>query len=191
MDNNFNGQGSNENNTSNMFNNQGNLFGDVSGNNVQSSHIDYNMGVVKQKPNMIMGIIGALIGAVIGAVVWILISKTGYIFGILGMGIMWLTMFLYERMAKGMNIAGTIICIALTFIAIYIGNRVGAVLVVQSEYAKNAMDISFSRSNELFKLHLEIDSEFKSAYIQDLITSYVFSIVCSIALVAGYIRKKK
>lgn len=181
MDNNFNQP--NNNNQNNMF--------DSNLNNGINNNVDYNMGVVSQKPNIFMGILGALAGALIGAFVWILISKTGYIFGILGMGIMWLTMFLYEKLAKGINIVGVIICIVFTLAAIYAGNRIGAVLMIQNEFANNGIDISLSRSNELFKITYNNDDTYRSAYFQDLITSYIFSIACSVVLIVNNIKKRK
>lgn len=161
MDNNFNQP--NNNNQNNMF--------DSNLNNGTNNNVDYNMGVVSQKPNIFMGILGALAGALIGAFVWILISKTGYIFGILGMGI--------------------IICIVFTLAAIYAGNRIGAVLMIQNEFANNGIDISLSRSNELFKITYNNDDTYRSAYFQDLITSYIFSIACSVVLIVNNIKKRK
>lgn len=153
-------------------------------------NVDYSMGTVENKPNILLGTLGALAAAIIGAVLWILISKTGYIFGILGAGIVVLAMFLYEKLAKGINLVGIIICIALTFAAIYIGNRIGAVILIQDEFSAYG-EVTFSKANKFFKTFMDSDSEFSGAYYQDLIMSYIYSIVCSVVIVVSRIKKRK
>ncbi len=192
MDNNFN-QTNNQNMGQNQAQNQYQpQYNTVQANGMgnyqtqQTTATNYAAGTVPQKPNILLGSLGALIAAVVGVIVWILIATfTGYVFFLVGAGIAFLAMFLYEKFAKGMDIVGMIICVVFTCIAIYLGNKFGYIFSVAHEY-----DVSFSSAQTLVDLSYELDDAFKMDYIKTMVLSYVGGIAYIVAMIANGMKKR-
>lgn len=188
MDNNFNQQNfQNDQNAQNVQNNG--MFSNAPGNfNANfNGNVNYGMGVVSEKQNILLGSIGALAGAVVGTILWIVIAAfTGYVFFLLGAGIAFLAMFLYYKLAKGMNVVGVIICVVLTCVAIYVGNRVGTVFAIANEW-----NYSYSAASTLFDLNMDYNDSFKMEYIRTMIMSYIVSIGYTVAVIVSRIKKRK
>lgn len=113
-----------------------------------------------------------MIAAVVGTIVWVLVTGfTGYMIFLIGAGIAFLTLFMYEKMAKGMNIVGVIICLVITCIAIYLSVRFGYRFKIAHE-----LDISMGDADTLFDLSYSLDEAYKMDYIKNMIFSYIFGI---------------
>ena len=179
MDNNFNGQ---QNQYQNQYQNQipqqsvyqtnqiPPQYGVPNGNMMGNYQTAPNMmATVQQKPNIILGALGALGAAVLGTLLWIAIAAfTGYVIFLLAAGIAFLAMFLYEKLAKGIDIVGVIICVVFTCVAIYFGNRYGYICSVADE-----LDCSISEAKVWFELACELESSYQFDYIKNMILSYV------------------
>lgn len=147
---------------------------------------NYMAGTAPQKPNILMGTIGALIAAVVGTLAWILIATyTGYIIFLLGVGIAFLAMFLYQKLAKGMDIVGIIICTVLTCIAIYLGNRYGNICLLAHE-----MDCSVGDATDYFDWVYDLSSDVQMEYIKNMVMSYVVGIGYSVVMVTKGLKRK-
>ena len=147
--------------------------------------VNYAVGTVPQKPNVLMGSLGALAAAVVGTLVWILLATfTGYIIFILGAGIAFLAMFLYQKLAKGMDIVGIIICTVLTCIAIYLGNRFGNICLIAYE-----MDYSIGEASDVFELSYSWSEDFQMEYIKNMAMSYIVGIGYSIVMFVKGLKK--
>ena len=176
MDNNF-----------NQTNNQ-NMGQDVNQTQYQTqATTNYGVGTVPQKPNILLGTLGALAAAVVGIIVWILIATfTGYVFFLVGAGIAFLAMFLYNKLAKGIDVVGMIICTVLTCIAIYLGNKFGYLCSIAFD-----LDCSIGDAQSLFDFSYEWDDSFKFDYIKNMILSYVVGAGYSVAMIFGGFKKKR
>ncbi len=136
-----------------------------------------------QKPNILLGAVGALLAAVLGAVAWAAIASfTGYVIFFLAVGIAFLALFFYEKLAKGIDIVGVIICVAFTCVAIYFGNRYGYICSVASE-----LDCSISEATTWFELACELDSSYEFDYIKNMVLSYVVGVGYTAAI---FFKKK-
>lgn len=142
------------------------------------------MGTAPQKPNILMGALGALAATVVGTIVWILIATyLGYIFFFLGVGIAFLAMFLYEKLAKGIDIVGMIICLVLTCISIYVGIRYGYIGSIAHEF-----DCSMSEATEIFKFNYDFYPDFNSEYVRNMIMSYVVGVGYTVVMMVKGIK---
>ncbi len=182
MDNNFNQPDNQNEQNNNMFSNQngGNGFGSFV-NNVNNS-----MGVA-EKPNIVLGSVGALVGAVVGAILWIVIAAfTGYVFFFLGVAISFLSMFLYYKLGKGIDIIGVIICMVLMCIAVYVGNRIGTVFAIANEW-----DYSYDLASATFDWNMDHNEAFQMDYVKTMVMSYIASIGYTIVMIVSRIKKRK
>lgn len=160
----------------------------INENNLENGTIDYNMGTVPAKPNIVLGILGALVGAILGGVLWGLISMTGTIFTAIAILIAWLTIFLYEKMAKGIDIKGIVICAILSLVSVYLSTRISSVFIIIREFKDSlGWNLSYSQARE----YLSNFSEIKDAYYHDLILSLVFAIVGVALAVTNKFKKIK
>lgn len=118
---------------------------------------------------ILLGSIGALVAAVIGAVIWVVIAKfTGYTFGVLGAAIAFMTTFIYEKLAKKMNVVGVIICVAFTCVAIYMGNRYAYLIIIKDELGCN-----LSEAGRYFSGRYDGNEAFRMEYIKNMAMAYV------------------
>lgn len=157
-------------------------------NNYGKETIDYDMGTVKAKPNMILGIIGALIGAIVGGVAWGLIAMTGTMLTAIAILIAFLTIFLYEKFAKGIDIKGIIICSIISLVTVYLAARISSVLIIIKEFNDTlGWDLTYSKAEK----YLTSTTEMSSAYYHDLIISLVFAVVGVVAVAGSKLKELK
>ena len=129
----------------------------------------YHVLTVPEKPNIVMGTIGALIVATLGTLLWILIEAfTGYIIFYLAIGILYVSTIAYGKLAKGIDTVGVIICSVLMCIAIYLGNRYGQIGLIANEG-----ECSMNIATTLHDYWCETDSSYNFEYIVNMALSYV------------------
>lgn len=92
-------------------------------------------------------------------------------------------MFLYEKLAKKIDMVGMIICLVFTCIAIYLGNRYGYICSIANEF-----DCSIGDATKLFNLSCSIDESYNMDYIKNMILSYVIGIGYTVAMMFKSIK---
>ena len=182
MDNNFNQPNNGENNQ-NENSSKGFGFGDSNG-------VNYNMGTVqgeKNIKNMIIGLVAALVVAVVGVVLHcVLGSVANIIFFPMGAVILAGEVFIYGKVAKNLDPIGLIVCVVLSFIAIFIGTRMAEIYAIKSE-----LSCSYSQAKDAFKLVIDIDSASKMEYIKNIAFGYIFSIGYAALWITSQRKKRK
>lgn len=81
-----------------------------------------------EKGNSLLGVIGAILGAALGGVVWVMVMQIGYIVGIVGVLIVFLSVTGYQKFSKSDAKAGRIISIIIALLMIVVANYAGYVL---------------------------------------------------------------
>ena len=193
MDNNFNqtnnqNMGQDVNQAQNQYQPQyTTVQGNGMGNYQTQATTNYGAGTVPQKPNILLGTLGALAAAVVGTFLWVLIATfTGYVFFLLGVGIAFLAIFLYTKLAKGIDTVGIIICTVFTCIAIYLGNKFGYLYSIAHD-----LDCTIGEAQKIFDYNYECTDAFKFDYIKNMVLSYIVGAGYSVAMVLGGFKKKR
>lgn len=188
MDNNFNqpNNGGNNQNENLQSSNSSNVFGSVGGG---SNNVNYNMGTVqgeKNITNMIIGLVAALAVAVLGVVLYCVLGRmVNIIFFPMGAVILAGAVFVYGKFAKTLDPIGLIVCVVLSFIAIFVGTRMAEIYAIKGE-----LGCTYSQAKAAFKLVIEMDSASKMEYIKNIAFGYIFSIAYA-ALYFTNQRKKR
>lgn len=140
------------------------------------------------KGNTVLGIVGALLGACIGGGLWLLISRFGYIAGIVGFITIFLSYKGYELLSKKkIDKIGVVIGLIFTILAIFVAEIFSVGIEVYKQI-NEMFDYSFKSSmSDAWQLILH-DSEVKGAFIKDLIVGYIFTIVASFAYIRGLVK---
>ena len=194
MDNNFNQMGNQMNNQmnnpeNNQMNNQmnGQMNNQMYNNQMYSQPTNMNQGVSAMFANdmksfdltkTLIGAGAALAAIVLATILWVFITGlTGTMIYILGFGVGFAGIFVYEKITKKMDFIGLVICLVFILIATYFGIRYGYIYYVAKE-----MDTSVSTAKVWFEWAYEMSSEVRSEYIGYMIKSYIFSVAYSVAV---------
>ncbi|MEY8352077.1 hypothetical protein AALB39_01845 [Lachnospiraceae bacterium 54-53] len=68
----------------------------------------------EEKGSLLPGIVGALLGSLVGAGLWVLIGQIGFIAGIAGFVMLKLALSGYQKLGKGLDKKGAVICLIIT-----------------------------------------------------------------------------
>ena len=132
----------------------------------------YHVLTVPDKPNILLGTLGALLVVVLGTLLWIAIEAfTGYVLFFLATGIIYAAMYIYEKFAKGIDTVGVIICTVLTCIGIYFANRYGYICSIAYEY-----DYSIGVAKTIHDFMCDSDAIYNIEYLAFMGISYVCGI---------------
>lgn len=194
MDNNFNQMGNQMNNQmnnpeNNQMNNQmnGQMNNQMYNNQMYSQPTNVNQGVSAMFANdmksfdltkTLIGAGAALAAIVLATILWVFITGlTGTMIYILGFGVGFAGIFVYEKITKKMDFIGLVICLVFILIATYFGIRYGYIYYIAKETGK-----SVSTAKVWFEWAYEMSSEVRSEYIGYMIKSYIFSVAYSVAV---------
>ncbi len=182
MDNNFNQPNNGENNQNE---NSSKGFGFGGGNSV-----NYNMGTVqgeKNIKNMIIGLVAALAVAVVGVVLYCVLGyAANIIFFPMGAVILAGEVFIYGKITKNLDPIGLIVCVVLSFIAIFIGTRMAEIYAIKGE-----LGYTYKAAKAAFKLVIDFDSASKMEYIKNIAFGYIFSIGYAALWITNQRKKRK
>lgn len=133
-----------------------------------------NDSAIKNEENVAKGIIGGILGSLVGVLAIVLIGQMGYIAVISGIAMGVCTIWGYNKLSGGISKKGIIISIIIMVIMTYVGVRLSVAITINNELSKFAetdfMEI-FGNVSNIVKL----DSELQSAYIRDILLTYVFT----------------
>ena len=190
MDNNFNQMGNQMNNQmNNQENNQmnGQVNNQMYNNQMYSQPTNVNQGVSAMFANdmksfdltkTLIGAGAALVAIVLATILWVFITGlTGTMIYILGFGVGFAGIFVYEKITKKMDFIGLVICLVFILIATYFGIRYGYIYYIAKETGN-----SVSTAKVRFEWAYEMSSEVRSEYIGYMIKSYIFSVAYSVAV---------
>lgn len=181
MDNNFNQPNNGDNNQNESSKGFG--FGGSNG-------VNYNMGTVqgeKNIKNMIIGLVAALVVAVVGVVLYcVLGSAANIIFFPMGAVILAGEVFIYGKITKTLDPIGLIVCVVLSFIAIFVGTRMAEIYAIKGE-----LGCSYSTAKTAFKWAIDYDSASKMEYIKNIAFGYIFSIGYAALYIVNQRKKRK
>lgn len=181
MDNNFNQPNNGENNQNE---NSSKGFGGSNG-------VNYNMGTVQGEKNitgMIIGLVAALAVAVVGVVLYcVLGSKANIIFFPMGAVILAGEVFIYGKLAKTLDPIGLIVCVVLSFIAIFVGTRMATIYSIKDQFNYE----TYKLAKMEFNLQKEFTSTFKMEYIKNIAFGYIFSIGYAALYIVNQRKKRK
>lgn len=139
-----------------------------------------------QEPNenVLLGIIGALLFGIVGAIPWVIVAKLGYVAGICGAIIIIASMKGYQLFAKTFSLKGMIICIVLSILLLFGAECVAIALEVQKVFGT-----SFINSLTGIPDLLGMSTEFKMAFIKDVVVGVLLTIICSLSFFKGKLRR--
>lgn len=146
-----------------------------------------DLEVELQKPNMLLGTLGALGAVVVSTIVWILISTfTGSFSFLFSAVIAFFAIFSYEKLGKKLDIKGIAICLVITCIGTYFGIRLGYIFLLAYKY-----NLSFQEAIVCFETNYTFTKEFVSEYIIYMILSYVVCIGYTVAMMFKGLKKER
>ena len=127
----------------------------------------------------------ALVATILATLVWIFITGiTGTFFVYIALLVGFAGVFVYEKIAKKVDLIGLIVCVVCVLIAIYFGVRYGYVYALAKE-----MNTTVSAARTWFELAYEWSSEVRADYIESTVLSYVCSIVYSVVVIVKKFRE--
>lgn len=132
-----------------------------------------------RKENLFLGFLGAVVGVLLGSVLWIVIGQIGFIAGIAGFAIVFCGMKGYEILGGRLTKKGIVLCVLLSFLAIFGAEIVSIGIVVYQEFGKEygiTMGDCFRVIPEL--LH---EPEMIGGVAKDLMVGYALAIWASFA----------
>ena len=146
----------------------------------------------QEKGSFVTGTIGAFLGALIGAIPWAVLLYFGYFASIAGFVIGWLANKGYELL-KGKNSKGKIVVLILvSLVAIIIGNfAVDAFVLAELINAGELPGFTYGDILPSIVQLLQIDAEYRSATITNLIMGLFFAFLGIVSLLVKTYRETK
>ena len=139
------------------------------------------------EPNVGLGVIGALVGAVIGGALWVLIGKLGYIAGIAGFAIIYLSAMGYKKGAKVLTRSGAVIAVILSVLMIFAANYFLYVWMIVEAFEGR---YTFGEVlPNLFSMLSEY--ELVGSFVKDVVIGYGLSVLAAFSTLKTLLGKKK
>ena len=142
--------------------------------------------VVQQEENVVKGIIGGVLGSLIGVASIILFGKLGFIAAVSGFAMGVCTILGYKKFAGNISKKGIIISIIIMAVMTYLGVRLSATMIVHEELSKIGK-VDFFAVFEKISDFVKLDAKLNSAYIRDIILTYVFTAAGAFGVIKGKI----
>lgn len=182
MDNNFNQQNNeNQNSSSNSPFSTGN--------------VNYNMGNAGQNntKGMIIGLVLAFAAAALGVVIYCVMGYAANII-IFPMGavILALEVFLYGKFAQNYNTIGLLVIVVFALVAIFLGTRMGTIFAYKGQWKDlYGSSISYGKAKDAWNLAKKLDDSISMEYVKNLAFGYIFSIGYAALYIANKKKKRK
>ncbi|WP_455717113.1 hypothetical protein [Anaerosporobacter sp.] len=137
----------------------------------------------KQRENVAAGIVGALIGSIAGVIAIIIFGQLGYVAAISGFVMAICTLKGYERLAGRLGGIGIVVSCFMIFIMIYMGCRLDWAVSIMSFYEVD-IATAFQAAGDSSVVEM-------SAFIENLLLLYLFSLVGGVPTIWKTIRSNK
>lgn len=169
-------------------------------NKLQQEYAEMKEERKKEKSLMLLGTFGAIIGAVIGGIIWVVLYLLGYLSSISTLIAIVLSMKLYKKFGKYLDIKGVIISTLITIIVMYIANRLSYSILMYRivETEGLASKISFYEVfAQLFNLLERIGQEagknvdLVSLFYRDLFIGYFLGAIPAVFQITAAIKEAK
>ncbi|MBO4816111.1 MAG: hypothetical protein J5507_04230 [Clostridia bacterium] len=192
--------GSNESNAYYKINNSLAYTCDNCINKLQQEYVEMKEERKNEKSSIISGTFGAIIGAVIGGVIWVVLYLLGYLSSISTLIAITLSMKLYKKFGKYLDIKGVIISTLITIIVMYMANRLSySILIYRIVEAEGyASQISFYEVfSKLFNLLERIGQvagknvDLVSLFYRDLFVGYFLGAIPAVFHIVAAIKEAK
>lgn len=144
----------------------------------------------EKKGNVVLGILGAFIGAAIGGGLWIIVTRFGYIAGIVGFIIILLSFKGYELLSGKLDKTGAIVALIFSIASIFIAECLAIAIEYHTsinEYTNYPFSKSFSDTMDLIKTQ----GEMTRAFLKDIVIGYAFTIAASFTLIRNALKGEK
>ena len=138
--------------------------------------MENNDGLVKTE-NVGMGAIGAVIGSLAGVVAIILFDLIGFVASLAGVVMGYATLFMYEKLAKGISKKGVIICIVVMIVMVLVGENLAWSIAIAKELNTPVTDI-FPNLYQILKL-----ADVMGSYIGNLALVYLFTALGAFSII--------
>ncbi len=136
--------------------------------------------------NFSLGVIGALIGALIGGALWVLIGKLGYIAGIAGFAIIYLSAMGFKKGAKVLTRSGVVVTVIISILTIFAANYILYVWVVVE-----AFEGRYTFGEVLPSLFAMLSEyELVGGFVKDVVVGYGLSVVAAFSTLRTLLGKK-
>lgn len=139
-----------------------------------------------QRINMLTGIVGAFVGVLIGVALYIGIYQMGYIASISGIVMMVCAIKGFELLGRGINVPAYIICIVIVLAAVFFANKMAMAVEIMREW-----DYDFGTSYKYIDYLIDINQQYASAYMKNLVMGYAFCLLGIIPSIRDFVRGKK
>lgn len=148
-------------------------------------------GAIKKEENVVKGIIGGILGSLVGVLAIVLIGQLGYIAIISGIIMGACTILAYGKFAGVMSKKGIVISVIIMIIMTYIGVRLDATITISNEFSKYYASIDFMQIFGNVDNIVKLDATLESAYMRDMILTYVFTGLGAVGMIMGKLQELK
>lgn len=137
-------------------------------------------------PNYGLGIVGSLIGALIGGVLWFVVGNLGYIAGIVGFLIIYLSAMGFKKGAKVLTKPGAVISVIISMLTIFAANY-----VLYAWQLTQAFGGRFSLGECLGMLPSAMtEYELTGSFVKDICIGYAFTLLAGFSTLKNMFGKK-
>jgi len=144
----------------------------------------------QKKENVIGGIVGAFLGSIIGIVAIVLFSQMGKVAVISGVIMAVCAIKGYELLGGKLTIKGAVICIIMTLIMTYMGDRIDWAIAIVRELG-DVLDIDYFGAFRIVPEMLAEEFIDSTAYWGNLALLYIFTIGGAIPTIISAIKSSK
>lgn len=138
-------------------------------------------------PNYGLGVLGALGGALIGGVLWFVVGNLGYIAGIVGFVIIYLSAMGFKLGAKVLTKAGAVIAVLISVIMIFVANY-----VLYAWSFAEAFEGRFTLMESLVMLPASLkEYELVGDFVKDILIGYALSLIAAFSTLRNMFANKK
>ena len=142
----------------------------------------------KKEQNIPLGTVGAILGSMAGAVSIILLDRLGYVASVSGLIMAIATIWLYQKLAKGISGKGIAICIVVMVVMVLVAENIACSITIIEEIKETGYDYipSFGEVfNNFFRLLSEgyIRSD---VYFGRLALVYLFTALGAFGVIKSY-----
>ena len=138
-------------------------------------------------PNMGLGIVGSLVGAFIGGLLWFGIGNLGYIAGIVGFVIIYLSALGFKKGAKVLTKTGAVISVIISMLTILAANY-----MLYAWQLTKAFEGRYTLMECISMLPTALkDYEMTGSFVKDIVIGYAFTILAAFSTLRTMFGKKK
>ncbi|MDE5792643.1 MAG: hypothetical protein K2H66_03860 [Oscillospiraceae bacterium] len=140
-----------------------------------------------QQNNLKKGILGAVLGSIPGILLWILLGYIGFTASIVGFVIAFGILFGYNLLCGELDKTGTIICVIVLLIAIYVGEHMTWSVVIYKSLKEYSEEITLGDCVKNLGSILKL-VEMKGDFVASVFKGYLFGLLGAFSAVKKLLR---